>query len=227
MNTESIKECAIDLGAQDCGVASIDRFVNAPDGYRPTDVYSQCKSVIVFIKQMPTDIILANNPVPYTHAAYKMYDEMDQIGMNMCRFFQKNGIKAILIPSDTPYLYWDQANKRGQGIISLKHAAVQAGLGIMGRSTIFINKWLGNMVYIGAVLIDTVIKPNTLVTDFQCPDGCRLCVNACPQQAIGNNTVNQKLCREKSTILAGRNWDIYSCWECRRVCPYRTGKNSN
>ena len=224
MESKLIKETAQNFGAQACGIAGIERFDDAPAGFNPKDVFSRCKSVIVFIKQMPTAAILAENPVPYTHTAYKMYEEMDRISMEMCRFFQKNGVEAVLVPSDVPYLFWDEENKHGKGILSLKHSAVRAGLGIMGRSTIFMNEDLGNMVYIGAVLISEAVEPDTLVEDFKCPDNCRRCIDACPQQALNGITVNQKLCREKSFILAGRGWDLYNCSACRVACPFRLGR---
>lgn len=227
MESKLIKENALILGADRCGIANIERFKDAPEGFNPKDVFSGCKSVVVFIKQMPADVIFADNPVPYTHAAYKMYEEMDRIGMELCRFFQKNNIKAVPVPADVPYLYWDKENMHGKGIISLKHSAVLAGLGIMGKSTIFINKDLGNMVYIGAVLINEDVEPDPLVQDFKCPAGCNKCIEACTQHAMNGVTVNQKLCREKSFIKAGRDWDLYNCNECRKVCSYRTGIKRN
>jgi epoxyqueuosine reductase len=223
MKPKLIKEYAIELGAHACGIADITRFENAPEGYHPKDIFSRCQSVVVFIKQMPTDVILAENPVPYTHAAYKMYEEIDRIAMELCRFFQKNKIKAVLIPADVPYLFWDQENMHGKGILSLKHSAVLAGLGIMGKNTLFINETYGNMVYLGAVLIDEPVESDPPITDFKCPASCRRCLDACPQQAMDGITVNQKLCREKSFFKTARGWDLYNCNECRKVCPYRTG----
>ena len=224
MESMLIKEYAIGLGAHACGIASVASFEKAPAGFHPKDVFSQCKSVVVFIKQMPIDAIFAENPVPYTHAAYKTYEEIDRIAMELCRFFQKNNIKAVLIPADVPYISWDQENMHGKGILSLKHSAVLAGLGIMGKNTLFMNDTLGNMVYIGAVLIDEEVEPDRRVDDFRCPENCRRCLDVCPQQAMDGVTVNQKLCREKSFFKTGRGWDLYNCSECRKVCLYRTGR---
>ena len=224
MEAKQIKKYAIEFGANVCGIASVARFENAPEGFHPKDVFSKCKSVVVFIKQMPGDAIFAENPVPYTHAAYKMYEEIDRIAMELCRFFQKENIKAVLIPADVPYLSWDPEKMHGKGILSLKHSAVLAGLGIMGRNTIFMNETFGNMVYIGAVLIDEEVEQDTLVDGFKCLENCRRCLDACPQQAMDGLTVNQKLCREKSFIKTARGWDLYSCNECRKVCPYRVGR---
>ena len=224
MESKQIKEYAIGLGAHACGIASLARFDTAPEGFHPKDIFSKCKTVVVFIKQMPADVIFAENPVPYTHAAYKMYEEIDRIAMELCRLFQKNNIKAVLVPADVPYISWDPAKMHGNGILSLKHAAVLAGLGIMGKNTIFMNETFGNMVYIGAVLIDEEIEPDTVAEDFKCPENCRRCLDACPQHAMDGTTVNQRLCREKSFFQTGRGWDLYNCSECRKVCPFRIGR---
>ena len=48
LDSKSIKEMAFALGADLCGIASIDRFDNAPKGYHPLDVLPTCKSVISF-----------------------------------------------------------------------------------------------------------------------------------------------------------------------------------
>jgi len=228
MNLSSIelKTFATSAGAMGCGVANISRFKNAPEGFSPKDVYSECRSVVVTFRQMPSGAILAENPIPYTHAAYKMYEEIDRLSMELLRFCQDKGVNGVIVPADVPYLYWDEANQHGMGIISLKHAAVQAGLGIMGRSTIFINRDYGNMVYLGAILINAELEPDTLVTDFACPPKCNICFENCAQQAILKGTVNQKLCREGSFFKAGRGWDLYNCNACRRLCPLRLGSKN-
>jgi len=224
LSSEEIKSLAINLGADKCGIACTDRFSSAPTGFHPTDVYSKCKSVVVFLKIMPSDVIMAENPVPYSHTADLLYAALDQIGLNLCSELQKLNILCVPVPTDVPYLYYDAENKHGMGIISLRHAAFNAGLGILGRNTLLINREYGNMVYIGAVLLDTEIDPDPIMNDFACPPNCNLCIDACPVTALNGITVTQKLCREYSYIQHPRGWDIYTCNECRKVCPYRTGK---
>ena len=220
---EDIKAIALGLGADKCGISSAERFDDAPKGFQPRDVYSRCKSAVVFLKQMPPEVIDAESPVVYTHTAHLLYDALDKIGLNLCISLEKRGIHAVPVPTDVPYLHWDAENKHGMGIISMRHAAYNAGLGILGSNTLLINRELGNLVYIGAILIDAPVDPNPIVTDFACPPGCRLCLDACPVQALDGVTVIQKLCREHSTLEHARGWDIYTCSKCRRVCPLKTG----
>lgn len=223
LTAEAVKSIALSLGADKCGISGTDRFDAAPPGFHPVDVYSKCKSVIVFLKQMPSDAILAEHPVVYSHTAYQIYTALDQTGLNLCSALEKHGIHTVPVPTDVPYLYWDEEAKRGMGVISLRHAARNAGLGILGRNTLLINHEYGNMVYIGAVLVDTEFAPDPLETGFSCPPHCDLCLEACPVNALDGITVNQKLCRKYSCMLHPRGWDIYTCNACRKVCLYRNG----
>jgi epoxyqueuosine reductase len=220
----TIKSIALGLGADLCGIAGTERFSGAPEGFHPRDVYSKCKSVVVFLKRMPSEVILAENPVPYSHTAYLLYSALDQIGLGLCNALERLNIHGVPVPTDVPYLYYDEERKRGMGIISMRHAAYNAGLGILGRNTLLINRQFGNMVYIGAILIDTELEPDPLVKEFACPPNCRLCLDACPVHALNGVTVDQKACREISSMLHPRGWDIYTCNACRRACPLRNGK---
>lgn len=103
LTSENIKKRAFELSAHGCGIASIEWFKSAPEGFSPKDVYSKCKNVISFFSQMPKGAIMAEKPIPYTHA-YKLYEEMDEIYMELLRFCQDNGVDAVIVPADTPYI---------------------------------------------------------------------------------------------------------------------------
>jgi epoxyqueuosine reductase len=223
ISAEEIKNIILGLGADRCGIAPVERFEGAPEGFRPREVWSRARSVVVFLKQMPSEAIRAENPIPYSHTASLMYSTLDRIGLEFAVMMEKQGVRVVPVPTDTPYLHWEEDRKHGMGILSLRHAAYNAGLGILGRNTLLINRELGNMVYIGAVLTDAIIESDPVVDDFACPPGCTLCVDACPAEALDGITVNQKRCREISCIQHPRGWELYMCSQCRLVCPYRTG----
>jgi len=222
--SDALKSMVLSLGADRCGIAPIERFSSAPGGFRPTDIYSKCKSVVVFLKKMPRDVIVAENPIPYSHTAELLYQALDHLGLKLCSELEKHAVQVVPVVTDVPYLSWDAENKHAKGILSMRHAAFHAGLGILGRNTLLMNREFGNMVYIGAVLLDTEFEPDPVVTDFACPPGCRLCLDACPVQALDGTTVSQKRCRSFSFIQHPRGWDIYTCNACRKVCPYRDGR---
>jgi epoxyqueuosine reductase len=172
---------------------------------------------------MPAAIIHAENPLPYTRSANLLYGQLDEIGMKLCSVLENEKIEAVPLPCDVPYLSWDEIRKHGMGILSMRHTAWLAGLGILGRNTLLINRRLGNLVYIGAILINADLETDHPVNDFACPPNCRLCLDSCPVGALNGTTVNQKLCREISCIQHPRGWEIYTCNECRKVCPWREG----
>jgi epoxyqueuosine reductase len=222
--SKDIKDFALKAGAEKCGIASIGRFADAPKGFHPTDIYKDCQSVIVFLKQMPIAIISAINPVPYSHSAYMIYAELDRTGMELSRFLQKKNMQGVPVPSDVPYIFWDEKRKHGQGILSMRHSAYLAGLGFLGRNNLLINEDLGNMAYIGAVLTNAKLEPDPLLTDFKCPPKCRICLDVCPPKALNGITVNQKLCRKFSFYKNERGFDIYDCNKCRKSCILMAGK---
>ncbi|WP_088186575.1 hypothetical protein [Desulfosporosinus sp. FKA] len=61
---------------------------------------------------------------------------LDYIASDVAVFVEKVGGKAIPIPADGPYNYWDEENHRGMGDLSHKHAAQAAGLGILGKNSV-------------------------------------------------------------------------------------------
>jgi len=222
--SESIKALARELGAEASGIAPAARFRDAPEGFRPTDIWQDCRSVVVFLKRMPGEIILAQSPVPYTHAAYLIYAELDRLGLALCRALEERGLRAVPVPCDTPYLHWEPERSHGRGILSMRHAAWLAGLGILGRNTLLIHPEKGNMVYIGAILLAEELEGDPLLEAFQCPPGCRICLDACTQAALDGTTVDQSRCRPHSFIRTSRGFDLYKCSDCRRMCPLRLGR---
>ena len=219
INSNTIREITLDLGADLCGIASIERFSDSPKGFHPLDIYDQCKSVIVFLKRIPTETIHASNLLPYTHTTHILFDELDRVGLNLCNMLEDKGIKAIPVPCDTPYQYWDADSLHGMGLLSMRHAAYLAGLGILGKNTLLINKKYGNAVYIGAVLSNAELESDPIATELLCPPDCSICLDSCPQQALDGTTVKQALCRPYSSDKIGRGFDIYCCNTCRQACP--------
>ncbi len=47
LNSDAVKAMSGRLGAELCGIASVERFSRAPQGFHPNDIYTACKSVIV------------------------------------------------------------------------------------------------------------------------------------------------------------------------------------
>ena len=219
MDNDYIKKIVYPLGADVCGFANIGRFDNAPKGFHPLDVYAETKSIIVFGKQFPSSLFQANTNVPYTFFKNNSAKLLDDISIQLTLAIESEGYKAIPIPSDEPYEYWDAENKHGRGILSLKHLSQLCGLGSIGKNTLLINKEYGNRLYFGAVITNAELNEDDLSNNL-CPENCNICIKSCPQSALDGITVNQKKCRERCIYATDGGGFVYGCNICRKVCPF-------
>ena len=216
---EQIRELLFSYGADLCGFASIDRFANAPLGFNPADIYLDCKTVIVFAFALPKGLAHVDPRLIYGHFNYLYCSEMDIIAYKAAKKIEEvYNCAAIPIPCDGPYEYWDEENREGRGLLSLRHAAVQAGLGSLGKNTLFLSKRYGNMVNLSAILTNLELPPDTISEEI-CIPSCNKCLEACPVKAIDNGKVNQKLCRENTYGKTKRGFNTVDCNKCRTACP--------
>lgn len=226
MNTlcaDEIKRRASELGMDLCGIAPVERFADAPQGFHPTDIIKDCKSVIILAARFPVSTLSSPSPATYTFVRNKVMDKVDSITCQLAAELEELGGSAVPIPSSDPYDYWDNDRRHGQGVLSLKHAAVRAGLGQMGKNTLLINDQLGNMLWLGAVLVTKELEPD-LIADYQaCIPGCQLCLQSCPAKALDGTTIVQSKCRSISAKRTEGGGGVYACNLCRKLCPRHNG----
>lgn len=109
-----------------------------------------------------------------------------------------------------------------------RYAAVEAGLGFIGRNRLFISPKLGSFVFIGVVLTDCPLPPS-VSTKKTCIN-CGKCVAACPGNALADG-FDKNLCLSHITQKKGelsaferdlikKNGFVWGCDICQDVCPY-------
>ena len=225
MTSREMKEIAFRLGADLCGIASVDRLSEAPKGFHPTDVLPGCRSVISFACRFPVGALACRTDVVYTRIRNSISAKMDALALDFCIELEKQGVLAVPIP--TIEAQWDASTQRSRSIISLKHAAQAAGLGTIGRHSLLITPEFGSMVWLGAILTTAALEPDPLLEPV-CND-CGLCTAACPISALENREMDQNACwnyafgEDPNTHI----W-VISCHKCRDTCPYNLGtENQN
>ena len=221
-NEEQIKEIILNKGADLCGIANIDRFSDTPAGFHPLDIYKECKSVIIFAKKLPRGLVFVNPRIVYKHANELSRCEVDRITYEASIAIEQLNCIAVPLPCDGPCDYWEEENLTAKGILSMRHAAVLAGLGSIGKNTLFINKHYGNFLTLGAILTNSDLRSDPLSEDL-CIENCRLCLDNCPVKALDGKTVNQKLCRPHTYITNNRDISVINCNTCRTICPRKFG----
>jgi epoxyqueuosine reductase len=115
-----------------------------------------------------------------------------------------------------------------------REAARRAGIGYIGKNCSLINPVFGSFLFIGEILTDMYIEPDSELMD-SCGD-CDLCIKACPSGALcGPYTINAKKCLSYITQsrdippeyygVLGRS--IYGCDVCQNVCPKNKGAEAS
>ena len=224
MSSADVKKIAFELGVDLCGIAPVERFEDAPDGFHPRDVLPECQSVIVLACQFLKGTLFAKSTIPYTNVRNELSRKMDRLAIDLSYQLEAKSVLAIPINSIGP-TEWDARTNKSRGIISLKHAAELAGLGKIGKNTLLINEQYGNMIWLSAVLVSVALEPDSLAQHDGCTRDCHVCLDSCPIQALDGVSINQKACWEYAFGKHnGGEWRI-KCFSCRKVCPHCLGIN--
>ena len=164
---------------------------------------------------------------------------LDELGLKLSNFIESKGKSiAVPIPSFAPLVYKDLMP---WGILSLKHAAVNAGLGAFGRSGVTYHPQHGSLLRLGAVITSAPLPGDPMINTTPCPEKCRACQEACPSGAYDTDgNFKKEVCMPYSTKhaiypialrdkkglkhieriinTAGYNYWL-SCNECLKGCP--------
>ena len=106
--------------------------------------------------------------------------------------------------------------------------AYEAGLGFYGKNKMLINDDFGSYFFIGYILCDLDLSPDTPL-EKTC-SGCNRCITVCPGGALGEefdinkcaSHISQKkgdLTQSEIAILK-KSGLIFGCDACQRVCPH-------
>lgn len=192
LTTEQVKQFAYKQEAELIGVVTADTFPSSTPLRPPQRLLAGAKSVIVYGIPIILGSISSTSEIATAHTK-TVYDELDRIGYEISRFLERTGYRAVTVPSFWP-LEMTKETKGLVGDLSLKHAAVAAGLGVWGRSRLVINPMWGPRVRFGAVVTETPLCPDPVLEIEFCTD-CDVCIQACPVGALSlDNTVETRKC---------------------------------
>lgn len=221
---ETIRNGILARGADVCGFAAIERFADAPTGFGPRDLWAACRTVIVLGVSLPKGLMQVPPRLIYGHFNALSCTAVDAIAFDAAREMERTyTCTAVPLPADGPYEYWDAARAHGRGLISMKHAAVLAGLGTMGKNAMLLHPRFGNLLTLDTILTDAEL-PSDALCDTGCIAGCARCVESCPVGAIGDGQVDQQRCRAHTYGHTARGFDTVDCNACRTVCPLGLGR---
>lgn len=175
--------------------------------------------------------------VPYSHRlSVKTYNEqlfeksicdariiIDEVVPKLEAVFKESRVKYFVPPT---------AQNNEDKLVapfSFKYAAVNAGLGWIGKNDVLITE-NGPMQRLSAILLDADIKCGQPIKESRCPDKCTKCVSACPHKALKGviwnikskrqEIVDYHLCNKKRSLFIEKLGRKSSCGLCLVSCPY-------
>lgn len=205
--TRQLKRFALREGADIVGIAAVESLpeYGAPQGYRPQDILPGAKALVVFgMAAIPTPRLLRivrekGDPVgiplgSFEHSinfvllgsGWPGASQCDLLAYRIARFLLKRRQNAIPIPAGHPYVRKDHDTARG--MIAHKYAAVEAGLGELGRNNLLLTSQFGSHIILGSTLTDAPLEPDERFKPHLCDEmleRCKMaCVRICPAGAL-------------------------------------------
>ena len=233
LNNGEIKRLAREVGFDDCGVARADVLTdeeyplrewlakgwhgdlgymerNVDMRMNPRLLVPGAKSVICCVSAYPPPEKGCDDGV----AAYARHREYHQVVKDMLFALRERlGIDGKCCCDTVP--------------ISDKHWAARAGLGWIGRHTLLVTPQWGSWVNLGEIVTTEECDQYDRPLAAGCTD-CHLCVEACPNHAIGENMIDVRRCTSYYTTHHRRDIppDVdahgytMGCDLCQLACPF-------
>jgi epoxyqueuosine reductase len=112
---------------------------------------------------------------------------LEEVSLEMVYWLEDAGYPAVIVPPThvDPWSYDGDPEKHRGPLISLPHAAVEAGLGTLGLNLQLLTKEFGPRVLLTAVLCSVDVECDQPMTEALClgPE-CGRCLKACPGDVI-------------------------------------------
>ena len=223
LNSETVKEYGLTIGASIVGIAASKDFGLAPEGFTPADVLPECLSVIVLGSPVAQEAIQSEDAIGFIDIRNAVNKTINDVAKNMEKWIKGHGYKAKAVGGMSGKWVERNGRKESVGLISLKHAAELASLGVIGRNYLLTNPQYGNLLWFSAVITDANLIPDKR-TLFDFCDNCNVCVEACPSGALDDYPVSfgRKKCDGTMFKMVNKKWEIM-CFSCRKACPFRFG----
>ena len=223
----ALKELALKEGSIRAGIARREAFTEAPPSADMRYLKPWANTVVSFAISNGTDwiedylgkvtrMVMRDNMHFIYHEAYR-------IANAIASRLKDAGFKAHAIIPNGLYRP-DHTFEKGlpdndlKPPLSLRYMAVGAGVGTFGWSGNVMVPGYWSNVYLGGVLTDALLEPDSLIEETLC-DNCRICTRVCPVGFIGKK-------KQTSVRIGGRQF-VYnskrSDLRCLTGCGGYTG----
>lgn len=186
LSKQDVKAKALELGADLVGIAAAEAInAHPPDPawpQTPGRIWHECRSVISLACHVPVGMYRAQDLLTRLHVPQKMLSRVERVSVDLALSLERAGYYAIPAVQEAV----DTDLKRGSyGSLSMRHLAVEAGLGTLGLNMNIVTPQYGPRVYLGAVLTNAAFAPDGPPEKAVClGPSCGRCLLACPSDSV-------------------------------------------
>lgn len=178
-----LRNLMLDCGADDCGFVAVgDPTIANQQGWIDA-LLPGAKTLISFVCRMNRDTVRTSVRSVANEEFHQTYDEVNIVARKAVRRLEEMGLGAVNPAAAFPMEA--QAYPAGMRVISHKPIAEAAGLGRMGLHRNVIHPRFGSFILLGTIVIDREVDTLSRALDYAPCLDCKLCVAACPVEAIG------------------------------------------
>ena len=182
VNSKEIKTFVREKGADLVGIANADCFETTSRRRGPKFIMPEARSIIVFAQRMLIGCIESPSDMVVTIQGIALYGELHTLALKLARFLEQRGHRAAIVPPYSP-VEMNQETKGLAGEVSLRHAAVAAGLGVLGSNNLLVTPEFGPRVRLCAVVTRAELATDEPSSENFCKN-CEACISACPVDAL-------------------------------------------
>ena len=183
---DKIKNIAVAEDVPVLGFGPAAALATEPPGYRPNDLLPGAKSLICFGIPVPQG---AYRPFAFgvetiwrSQCVY--YRRLDTLSVRFAALLEDSGAQAVPIFGCMPMALNERRDVAGY--LNQLRMGEATGIGVIGRNGLLLHSQYGARLMLGGV-VTTADLPAFRTPDIDepgCPPDCRICVDACPVQAI-------------------------------------------
>jgi epoxyqueuosine reductase QueG len=195
ITADDLKAKAKELGADLVGIAdgnAMNEFPPYPDDpKKPSDITDHdADQVIVMARRLS----IGTSRIPAWNNRHKFYNDelaitaLEETALELVLWLEEQGYPALIVPPThvDPWKYDGNPEKHLSPLLSMDHAAVEAGLGTLGLNLQLLTPEYGPRVMLIAVLTSAPVDADQPMKQPLCegPE-CGRCLSACPGDVIG------------------------------------------
>jgi epoxyqueuosine reductase len=243
----SVKEAALSLGFDACGIAKAEALTedavffkqwfslgnhadmhflerNFEKRIDPRELVSDCKSIVVVLMNYFPDQKQLDSAPQIAKYAYSSIDyhqilktKLNELEQKIVEMFGSDSVST-----HNQHLFVDSAP------VLERRWAQRAGLGWIGKNKQLISKGLGSYTFIGILMLNIEMQYDIPVPN-RCGT-CTRCIDACPTNALNNNSLDARKCISDQTIESKNDINVelqdklsncaFGCDICADVCPW-------